>query len=152
MTTDVTTTGFKELKRRARKVKARPRRKDRAGGPPVPAEQEATTYPVPETYLNEKRPTAATACDTKHAPVAVTLTREDAWRAAGDIEVTIIGGSINPRIIDILLPGSERGRAIINPEERRKFGSKKPLWVRREPSGKLYRVVGGYSIWGIRCS
>jgi hypothetical protein len=149
MSTDMTSTDFKELKRRARKVKARPRRKDRAGGPPVPTEREATTDSLPDTYASEKR---ATTCDTKHAPIAVTLTREDAWRAAGDIEVTIIGGSINPRIIDILLPGSERGRAIIKPEERRKFGSKKPLWVRREPSGKLYRVVGGYSIWGIRHS
>jgi hypothetical protein len=152
MTTDVTTTGFKELKRRARKVKARPRRKTPGGRVPTQPDTESPLGSLPETYLNEKRPTAATACDTKHAPVAVTLTREDAWRAAGDIEVTILGGSINPRFIDFLRPGPHRARAIINPEERRKFGSKKPLWVRREPSGKLYRVVGGYSIWGIRCS
>jgi hypothetical protein len=146
MTTDVTTTDFKELKRRARKVKARPRRKDRAGGSPMPAEQEAIIHkPVDTNWLGKEVLAPPPS-------VTVALTREDVWRAAGDIEVTILGGSINPRIIDIMLPGAERGRAIINPEERRKFGSKKPLWVRREPSGKLYRVVGGYSIWGIRCS
>jgi hypothetical protein len=149
MATDTTSIPFAELKRRARAVKSR-RRKAPPGGPvPTSPGTETHTDSVASQNVSEK---GQTTCDTIHAPVSVALTREDAWRAAGDIEVMFIGGSMNPRIIDVLLPGAERGRAIVNPAERSKFGSKRALWVRKEPSGKLYRVVGGYSTWGIRHS
>lgn len=139
---------FKELKRKARAVKARPRRKADRGGP-------VATAPITPTHI--ELVTSASSKQTESAPApcqaaTTALTREDRWRSAGEIQATVDGRSLNPRILDILLPSGGRARAIIKPSEHGKFGRRKPVWVKKDDRGKNYIVVGGYSQWGVRHS
>jgi hypothetical protein len=150
---------FRELKRKARAVKARPRRKQTGGRGSAPGAG-------PETHIDilasknilQKDSTASPSeihppisDETPHVSVAVSLTREDRWRSDGDIQAIVRGRSLNPRILEILLPNGGRGSAIVKPDEHKKFGAKKPVWVRKDDRGKHWLVVGRYSQWGVRC-
>ena len=150
---------FAELKRKARAVKSRPRRKQTGGRGSAPGAG-------PETHIDilasknilQKDSTASPSeihppisDETPHVSVAVSLTREDRWRSDGDIQAIVRGRSLNPRILEILLPNGGRGSAIVKPDEHKKFGAKKPVWVRKDDRGKHWLVVGRYSQWGVRC-
>lgn len=150
---------FRELKRKARAVKSRPRCKQTGGRGSAPGAG-------PETHIDilasknilQKDSTASPSeihppisDETPHVSVAVSLTREDRWRSDGDIQAIVRGRSLNPRILEILLPNGGRGSAIVKPDEHKKFGAKKPVWVRKDDRGKHWLVVGRYSQWGVRC-
>ncbi len=155
---------FKELKRKARAVKSRPR-KGRTGGrgmqPPAGEKdgigllasanqiQTGPATPLPSESCAESCASGTTP--TTHVSLAKVLTREDNWRSAGDIQAIVRGRSLNPRILEILLPNGGRGSAIVRPDEHKKFGAKKPVWVRKDSRGKHWLVVGRYSQWGVRC-
>ena len=157
---------FAELKRKARSVRARPRRKQTgAGGAgPGPGEKANIDNLDPKNLIEkgsatyDSAPPAPSAPDSpvispeiQHVSVATALTREDRWRGSGDIKAEIAGRSLNPRILEILLPSGERARAIVKPSEHPKFGQRKPVWVRKDDRGKHWVVVGRYSQWGVRC-
>ena len=150
---------FKELKRKARAVKARPR-KGRTGGRGSAPGAGANTHIdilASKNILQKDSPASPSEIhppisdETPHVSVAVSLTREDRWRSDGDIQAIVRGRSLNPRILEILLPNGGRGSAIVKPDEHKKFGAKKPVWVRKDDRGKHWLVVGRYSQWGVRC-
>ena len=150
---------FRELKRKARAVKSRPRRKQTGGRGSAPGAGANThidklnganlLQKAPPAPLLEIHPPISD--ETPHVSVAVSLTREDRWRSDGDIQAIVRGRSLNPRILEILLPNGGRGSAIVKPDEHKKFGAKKPVWVRKDDRGKHWLVVGRYSQWGVRC-
>lgn len=150
---------FRELKRKARAVKARPRRKQTGGRGSAPGAGPETHIDIlaSKNILQKDSPAAPSAIhppisdETPHVSVAVSLTREDRWRSDGDIQAIVRGRSLNPRILEILLPNGGRGSAIVKPDEHKKFGAKKPVWVRKDDRGKHWLVVGRYSQWGVRC-
>lgn len=158
---------FRELKRKARAVKSRPRRKQTGGRGSAPGAGANTHIDlIASKNLQEKglpqiqvevtsellaSGTTIIAPETPHVSVAVSLTREDRWRSDGDIQAIVRGRSLNPRILEILLPNGGRGSAIVKPDEHKKFGAKKPVWVRKDDRGKHWLVVGRYSQWGVRC-
>ena len=150
---------FRELKRKARAVKARPRRKQTGGRGSAPGAEANTHIDIlASKNILQKDSLAALpeihppiSDETPHVSVAVSLTREDRWRSDGDIQAIVRGRSLNPRILEILLPNGGRGSAIVKPDEHKKFGAKKPVWVRKDDRGKHWLVVGRYSQWGVRC-
>ena len=150
---------FRELKRKARAVKARPRCKQTGGRGSAPGAGPETHIDIlaSKNILQKDSPAAPSAIhppisdETPHVSVAVSLTREDRWRSDGDIQAIVRGRSLNPRILEILLPNGGRGSAIVKPDEHKKFGAKKPVWVRKDDRGKHWLVVGRYSQWGVRC-
>ena len=136
------------LRRRVRAVRSRhPMHREGGEGVREGANTHTPIDPLPSQNIDQKSLPAP-------APTAVTsaITREDAWRAAGDIEATIVGRPLNARILDILLPSGEKTRAVANPIMAQRFGRKRPIWVKKDARGKLYEVVGHYSQWGVRTS
>ena len=160
---DTSSDAFKALKRKARSVRARPRKRKTGGaGVATSAGQETHIDKLNDKNILEKAPVAHSDAisppfsrqespETTHVSVAKALTREDNWRGMGDIKAEIAGRSLNPRILEILLPSGERARAIVKPSEHPKFGQKRPVWVRKDERGKHWVVIGRYSQWGVRC-
>lgn len=153
---------FAERKRRARAVKARPRRKAGGGGVRPGEGAKAHTDPLASQNFPEKEvalaapvpPLPSEPPETAIIPVispAPELTQEEIWRSRGEFPATIYCRPLNPRLLLIRTESGENGRVAVQPAMQLKFGSGRVIWVKAGRKPGFYELAGKYSMWGSRC-
>jgi hypothetical protein len=162
MTTDMSKAQFAALKRKARAVRARPKRKDRGAGVAVPAGTDTPIDLQPSQNFHQKEDTqfanrVSTASGdailppkSRQDPV-IHLEPPALWRSQGEMEVLIYCRPLNPRLLLIRTDDGHNGRVAVKPELQLRFGTGKRIWVKPTTKPGFYELVGKYTQWGSRC-
>jgi len=144
---------FKELRRKARNVRARPRRKQ--GGEGVSTAPQPTTSidPLPSQNSNQKGLADSPAiAPVAPLPISSPPPEEQLWREAGEIDVVIYARPLNERLLLIRTDAGENARVKLHPDLRKCFSVGQRVWVRESGKPGMYDIAGHYNYRGRRCS
>jgi hypothetical protein len=159
MTTDMTKAQFAALKRKARAVRARPKRKDRGAGVGIPAGTDTPIDLQPSQNFHQKEDTQfANRVSMSTIPPSLPVVLPVApleppalWRSQGELEVLIYCRPLNPRLLLIRTDDGHNGRVAVKPELQLRFGTGKRILVKPTTKPGFYELVGKYTQWGSRC-
>ena len=166
MTPDTSKPTFAELKRKARAVRSRHKRRKGAGGVQPPASPEVSIDALPSQNIQEKEvnPSVSATATTQESPSLTVISEVSevtatetpleppaSWRAQGEIDVLVYCRPLNPRLLLIRTDDGHNGRVAVKPELQVRFGTGKRIWVKPTSKPGFYELVGRYTQWGSRC-
>jgi hypothetical protein len=146
---------FAALKRKARAVRARPKRKTGRGGQAVAPQGEAPMPSLPRQTIPKKEPVTlpldTSFANSEQVASSAPLEPSALWRSHGELEVLIYCRPLNPRLLLIRTDDGHNGRVAVKPELQLRFGTGKRIWVKPTTKPGFYELVGKYTQWGSRC-
>lgn len=143
---------FKELRRKARNVRARPRRKQGGEGVSATPQAKDSIDPLPSQNIQQKGVAdVASISPVATLPISSPPSEEQLWRAAGEFDVLIYARPFNDRLLLIRTDAGNNCRLKLHPERRKCFSVGQRVWVKESGKPGIYDLAGQYNYRGHRC-